>query len=115
MLKTKKCKQCKEVKDIKDYYKNPDGNLLSYCKKCHNFNSTKNHKKRGYFKTTKGKEAWNMASKKAYKKHFKKWMCRAKTRYYVKIGKLIKPVMCEMYSPHPKVPCYGKIEAHHKC
>ena len=58
-------------------------------------------------------EARRRACRNSYKRHLDRWICRGKTRYYVKIGKLIKPAMCEQYSPHPVVPCYGQIEAHH--
>ncbi len=113
MLK-KICGICKQEKNITEYYYDTRNKAYHYsCKSCVKKIATEHYKRTGYFKTKQGKNAWNRASKKAYKKHFKKWMCRAKTRYYVKIGKLIKPVMCELYSPHPKVPCYGKIEAHH--
>lgn len=125
----KVCNKCKKEKKISEFYFDKNSNKIRYrCKLCDNkyhkeyelrtnnkyINSVKGKNVRNkYMKSIKGREARNRASKKAYKKHFKKWMCRLKTRYYVKIGKLIKPVMCEMYSPHPEIPCYGRIEAHH--
>jgi len=66
-----------------------------------------------YFRTKKGKEAWNRASKKAYLKFKDKWIARLRLREAVKIGKIEKPIMCQLYSPHPEIPCFGRIEAHH--
>lgn len=65
-------------------------NLL--CKKC--YASTKN--RTGYSTTERGKKARLEASKRAYQKHREKWITRAKTRYAVKQGILIKPKKCEV-------------------
>lgn len=68
---------------------------------------------RKYVKTEKGRANKNASSKRMALKHSEKWNARNKLRYAVKIGKIIKPVMCEQYNPHPVIACFGRIEAHH--
>ena len=46
------------------------------------------------------------------KKYPEKWKARAKLRYAVKMGKIIKPYSC-LWDESPTSGCNGKIEAHH--
>ena len=53
-------------------------------------------KQSAYRKTQKGREAESRASKRAYLKHKHKWIARAKARYAIKKGLIIKPKKCEV-------------------
>ena len=104
---SKKCLNCKEVKELSEFYFDSYHKKYRYnCKSCHRkmakpFNNA-------YTKTEKGKEAINRASKRAAVKFPEKWNARAKLRYAVKIGKIIKPEVCEKSTGY----CKG-VQAHH--
>lgn len=66
-----------------------------------------------YTSTDKGKKLRNEASRRAYVKHKHKWIARAKLRYAVERGKIVKPEMCLQYNPDPVIPCSGSLQAHH--
>ena len=94
----RKCYICKKTLPVEgnfSYWKKRKA-YNSSCNKCHNSR---------YFKTKKGKEAWNRASKKSYQKHKDKWMTRLKTRFYIKAG-ILKKQPCEVCGEI-------KVQAHH--
>ena len=49
-----------------------------------------------YRKTKSGRLAESRASSKSYQKHKHKWLARAKVRYAIKKGFIIKPKKCEV-------------------
>lgn len=92
-----KCKRCKllkprnEVSVWKQECWTLENNcVLSLCRKCMREQKSK------YSKTEKGKRAILEASKRAYIRHKEKWVARAKLRYAVKMGRLNKPLICEV-------------------
>lgn len=84
----KKCNVCKVVLSPEN----------SYYPKTHNYLCRKHHYETHtvYYFSTKGKAVRNAASKRAYLKHKHKWVARAKLRYAVKKGIIIKPKWCEV-------------------
>lgn len=94
MSKTKICHVCKIEKELKDFYVSK-GIVRYDCKSCHRRLAVESQKKSGYFRSERGRDAWNRAGKKAQKVHKNKWSARQKVRYFVKIGKLKKsPCWC---------------------
>ncbi len=88
----KECKICKIPLNPSNSYYPKTTNLL--CKK-HEAERTKGNTKK-YHTSAKGKKATSEASKRAYIKHKEKWIARAKARYAVKKGLIIKPKRCEV-------------------
>lgn len=58
-------------------------------------------------KTEKRKQQFKETAKRMYQKYPEKWKARAKVRYAVKTGKIIKPTKCEQCSKEEK------LQAHH--
>ena len=88
------CTKCKESKKSIEFYPYKDR-----CKKCILADSSRKNSKTytgKYFKTKKGKNAVNEASKRAYQNHKEKWIARAKARYAITKGIIIKPKKCEV-------------------
>lgn len=50
--------------------------------------------------------------KRALHKFREKWNARVRLRYAVKIGKIVKPEVCDRLNIS-NIPCSGRIEAHH--
>lgn len=113
MKKDKTCSKCKLNKPINEFYWQRAKNCYQYiCKKCHNIGASYRQKRRHYFQSKLGKEAWNRASKKALEKYPEKWKARALLREAVRKGKIIKPKYCEKIILSSTL-CKGRIEAHH--
>lgn len=114
------CKICKVELTDDNRYKS-EGNLL--CKEhakqrvadWSRRNKETFHKRmKRYHTSEKGKKAVNEASKRALKKFPEKWAARGRLRYAVKIGKIIKPEVCDyIHSVKGVEDCNGRIEAHH--
>jgi len=57
-MSNKTCNKCKQNKLVSEFYWDSNNNSYLYiCKSCHHL------KMEDYFRTKKGKEAWNRASK----------------------------------------------------
>lgn len=65
-------------------------------------------KERNHAKYLSRKKQYYLYYKKKYALESYKLLARAKVRYAIKIGKLVKPIVCERYFA-----CAGRIEAHH--
>ena len=70
-------------------------------------------KNRAYIRTDAGKRTLSRTQKRMAEKYPIKFRARYLLRNAVKKGEIIKPVMCEQYNPHPEIPCFGRLEAHH--
>lgn len=104
MVTEKYCPDCKKTKPADDFVRGPsrkDG-LASYCRVCDN----ERHRK--YFTTNKYKKYSREYGAKRYAKHREKDKARAKLRYAVTKGEVIKPEHCES--------CGNKrrLEGHHE-
>src|SRR3990167_4075893 len=100
----KHCNNCKQTKPFESFYKNSNNNdgLYYICVECH-----RNHARK-YERSAKGKETTAKKGKKMYEAYKKKHLSRAKTRYAVKKGVLIKPSVCSNCSR--RLP----LQAHHE-
>ncbi len=86
------CKICKIMLNKENSYYPKATDLL--CKKHYIEKNTPYYEKR---KTTEsGRASLNRASMKAYVNHKEKWVARAKARYAVSKGILLKPKKCEV-------------------
>lgn len=97
MLKT--CKKCNKSMNIKYFHwDKTNENYKSMCKPCYRVFNKKITSKaiKKYSLTNKGKNAIASASKKAYINHKEKWIARAKARYAITKGIIVKPKKCEV-------------------
>lgn len=101
ILEYMKCSRCHKESEHVYTWKNGKY-LTSKCREC---NTKDKHK---YFGTKGGKKIALEASRKAYEKHKEKWLARAKVRYAVKTGRIVKPEKCEVCGKR-----YKRIEGHH--
>ena len=90
----KQCEKCKKMYHGSTRFlyigKASGGKKYYVCREC----NTK--RKARYRKTENGRRTENEAVRRARKKHKVKWLARAKARYAVKKGTLIKPKNCEV-------------------
>lgn len=113
---SRKCYICKQTKVLTDFSKDRTKNR-GYSYRCRPCDSNRPDRlspelKAIYEKSEHGRERRNQASKTAYKVHRHKWQARAKLRYAVMLGKIVKPDHCEKVNLiNPE--CNGKIQAHH--
>lgn len=107
-MNKKYCPNCKQEKTLSEFYFDPYHKKYRYnCKDCHK-KTTRSLTAYNYRHSKRGKEAVRAATRRALVKFPEKWEARAKLRYAVKIGHIIKPDICEVNED-----CSGRIEAHH--
>jgi hypothetical protein len=92
-----RCSRCKKFYEPKfvSLSKQPtwtpeNNSMQSICRDCGR------KKQRKYTKTEKGRRVIRKAGNDAYQKHKHKWIARAKARYAVQKGLIIKPKKCEV-------------------
>lgn len=91
MSKIKECYYCHKKEGKLYSLRNTTTRGKDYiCQVC----NTKKMKR--YRSTLKGKKAVSDASKRAYIKHREKWIARAKARFAIKEGFILKPNKCEV-------------------
>lgn len=104
-----KCPRCEKSYPAKlvSVWKQTNNNGNGFiCRNC------AREKRREYRLTERGREVERLASRRAYIKHKEKWMARAKVRYAVKTGLIIKPKICS--SCLKKLPLQGHHEDYSK-
>ena len=96
------CRKCKHSKDVSEFYwSKTSQEYFRYCKECKK-ESTRQYKIRNgkevfmrWTKTKAGKQKLVEATKRARNKFPEKWTARRKLRYEVKVGRIIKPLVCD--------------------
>lgn len=125
LRKEKTCPGCKMLLPIESFRIRNTGRIESYCRPCEALNMARWRKNNplGWIKTREKYEAknnktskrlsqQNETAKRMYKLYPEKWRARARLRYAVKKGKILKPEYCQREDPLG-VNCTGRIHAHH--
>lgn len=117
LMKKKYCKYCEVELTQENSYGGAGRNLQ--CKSCYSAYQKAIYKRlrikmleqqKRYAKTEAGRRQRSENSKKVALRSPEKGRARAKLRYYVKVGEIIKPESCTSVLSSP---CSGKIQAHH--